>query len=374
MTSQVTEMISYSRQLFYKQLIGVDLLLIFTLLTVVPLKAQEQCGIFEATLPCTVTSGLTILELEGNTLCKSVTEGDFVIPVVFHIMYNNPLGPENVSDEQVYQALEDLNMRFAKDEGGTSFNQSIRFELAKFDPAGNCTNGINHVQVDANFSAGIVKDTWGGGSQESAFKNQNYWYNPDHQYMNVWIVYDVRDCDGGQGASYASFPFQFPGNNIVDGVVVRYEMLRRPTFAHEVGHFLGLYHVWGIYSNNSDACLTSPLNCPYGDGVDDTAPVKGTGLGSVCNPGDAYPVTNIMAISGMRMAFTPGQIDRVCHWLSTNRLDLVSNDNLFNTLGTFDFPIEHIAQNTTWSTFRKQNKTVVVSDNAILTITAEVRF
>ena len=115
MTSQVTEMTSFPRQLFLKQLIGASLLLLFALLPVVPLKAQEQCGIFEAILPCTVPSGLTIQGVEG-TSCKSVLEGEFVIPVVFHIMYNNPIGPENVSDEQVYQALEDLNMRFAKDE------------------------------------------------------------------------------------------------------------------------------------------------------------------------------------------------------------------------------------------------------------------
>lgn len=156
MTSQVTEMTSYPRQLFRRQLIGASLLLFFALLPVVPLKAQEQCGIFETILPCTVPSGLTNQEVEC-TSCKSAPEVEFVIPVVFHIMYNNPIGPENVSGEQVYQALEDLNMRFAKDEVETPFDQSILFELAKFYPDYNCTNGTNQVLVDAQFSAGIAK-------------------------------------------------------------------------------------------------------------------------------------------------------------------------------------------------------------------------
>ncbi len=371
MTSQVTEMTSYPRQLFRNQLIGATLLLFYTLLAILPLNAQEYCGVMQTSTPCIIPP-LTIHEIETSD-CKSVAEGDFVIPVVFHIMYNNPLGPENVSDEQVYQALDDLNMRFAKDEGGTSFNQQIRFELAHFDPDENCTNGINHVQVDAQFSAGIVHDNWDSGSQEAAYKNQSNWDNVDHKYMNVWIVNNIIACGGGPGpGGYSSFPFSLSSSNhIVDGMVVQYEFLSTITFAHEVGHFLGLYHVFGVDPANS--CLTNPLACPYGDGVDDTAPVTGTEISTAC-PGYTYPITNIMSGGNARIAFTAGQVDRVCHWLSTNRHDLVSNENLFNTLGTFDFPIEHITQNTTWSTFRKQNKTVVLSNGAVLTITAEVRF
>ena len=69
--------------------------------------------------------------------------GTFIIPIVFHIMHNN--GPENIADSVVFNAVEELNLRFQNaspyfDSTGNPIN--IQFCLATVDPSGNPTIGI----------------------------------------------------------------------------------------------------------------------------------------------------------------------------------------------------------------------------------------
>src|SRR5690554_3286257 len=74
----------------------------------------------------------------------------YTIPVVFHIIHQG--GPENISDEQVLNALQHMNDDYQK-LNASAFQvvphfQSrvadiqVEFKLAKKDGSGNCTNGI----------------------------------------------------------------------------------------------------------------------------------------------------------------------------------------------------------------------------------------
>src|SRR5690554_2421689 len=81
----------------------------------------------------------------------------YTIPVVFHIIHQG--GPENISDEQVLNALQHMNDDYQK--LNTSAGQvvpqfipivadvEIEFKLAKKDGSGNCTNGITRTYSSA---------------------------------------------------------------------------------------------------------------------------------------------------------------------------------------------------------------------------------
>ena len=69
---------------------------------------------------------------ENPYLENGPENGIYRIPVVFHIMHNG--GVENIGNDQVIDALDQLNYQFAGGEGG--FDTQIQFYLASIDPYG----------------------------------------------------------------------------------------------------------------------------------------------------------------------------------------------------------------------------------------------
>ena len=77
----------------------------------------------------------------------------YTIPVVFHVLHQN--GSENISDAQIIDGINILNRDMRKLNSDTSLiinrfkplasDVRIVFELAKLDPQGNCTNGIDRI-------------------------------------------------------------------------------------------------------------------------------------------------------------------------------------------------------------------------------------
>ena len=99
------------------------------------------------------------LELETAAFTANYNDaerggGNYVIPVVFHIIHNG--GPENISDEQVEDAIRILNDDYNKlnddwDNVVSEFlpivaDVGITFRLAQKDPDGNCTSGLTRTQ------------------------------------------------------------------------------------------------------------------------------------------------------------------------------------------------------------------------------------
>lgn len=199
---------------------------------------------------------------ENNKEGRSTTL--YTIPIVFHIIHIN--GSENISDANVYAQVARLNTDFAmlNTDYGTNppYFQSIggdaliRFELAKIDPNGNCTNGIDRIYSHKTLNAG-----------ERSKLNQ--W--PRDKYFNVWVINTLEVDPGAVGLvlAYATFPssvntFGFPS----DGVIMRADQCNGTsrTLTHEVGHWLGLEHTWGN-TQVATACGD--------DGINDTPPTKG---------------------------------------------------------------------------------------------------
>lgn len=185
------------------------------------------------------------------------------IPVIVHIVHNGEsIGKgANISQQQVESQIEVLNNDFRRKVNTPGFNKhsdgadtKIEFVLALRDENGKALlkPGIN--RIDGNQS------TWDHGDIEKYLKPATIW-DPT-QYMNVWVV-----AFGGQSSGllgYAQFPSlsnldgleNNGGLSTTDGVVVRHTAfgtlgsVEAPynggrTATHEVGHWLGLRHIWG---------------------------------------------------------------------------------------------------------------------------------
>ena len=192
-----------------------------------------------------------------------------IIPVVFHVIHQ--CGPENISKEQILDQIRILNDDFAK--LNATINQTpechaavaadcnIEFRLATKDDQGNCTDGIVRVASPKTYEA----------NNDNGVKAVSRW-NSD-KYLNVWVVNSIGSVQGtgGEVLGYAQFPFG--GLLSTDGVVLRYDCVGSigaaqtgpfaprfgRTMTHEVGHWLGLRHIWGDADCGSDGVDDTPI-------------------------------------------------------------------------------------------------------------------
>lgn len=196
---------------------------------------------------------------QGAHLRTSATAA-YTIPVVVHIIHQN--GPENISAIEVAQGIQNMNDAYANTgyyDPQTGVATDIAFCLAVQDPQGNFTTGINRMVSPLT---NVTLET-----QDAALKGLIQW-DPT-QYMNIWLVAEITSISAGSGvAGYATFPGSH--GSPLDGIVeeARYfgsSQDNSKVTAHEVGHYLGLYHTFqgGCVNQN---CLLD------GDHVCDTPP------------------------------------------------------------------------------------------------------
>ena len=238
------------------------------------------------------------------------------IPIVFHILFDPTTGSDahNISDAQVYSAMNILNQDYAKLNADTTqvccgflsraANTHIQFQLATKDPFGNCTNGIDRITTQRSTLA------------------QNYaklhpWFR-DH-YLNVWVANSIGSVADFGVSGYAMFPsdVQDVNGSLIDGVMMLNTYCgdigtsspgSSRTLTHEIGHWLNLQHVWG---NGTVA-----QSCGD-DGVADTPVTKGWQFcpgaeqSKVCNPDSFENYQNYMDYSFCEHMFTKGQRDRM---------------------------------------------------------------
>ena len=189
-----------------------------------------------------------------------------IIPVVFHVIHE--CGPENISRAQILDQIRVMNQDFSLTNPNFSQTPSafvplaadcqIEFRLATKDDLGNCTDGIVRVYSPKTNDA----------SNDNGVKSVSHWNS--YKYLNVWVVKSIASIDGStnQVLGYAQFPAG--GLLSTDGIVLRHDCtgsigtaasngrLGR-TITHEVGHWLGLRHIWGDADCGSDGVDTTPI-------------------------------------------------------------------------------------------------------------------
>jgi hypothetical protein len=200
------------------------------------------------------------------------------IPVVVHVIYDGQaLGvAPNITDAQVISQINVLNEDYSKTGLGSNTNPvgadtKIRFALALQDPNGNPTNGIDRVS--------LCQPSWSDIDIESTLKPSTIW-NPS-LYLNMWCVKFTDNTLLG----YAQFPDASGlsglgtsgGSSNTDGVVSNYDVFgsikyndgsflldgtynQGRTMTHEVGHWLGLLHIWGDAACGDDYCADTPVH------------------------------------------------------------------------------------------------------------------
>lgn len=200
------------------------------------------------------------------------------IPIIFHIVhFDEEVGTgNNLSQQKIQETLDELNEAFANRSGSTNPNAvdlGVTFRLASYDQAGlllnepgidrfdgtDYDNGDNNGQNPGN-PEDIAGDRKFGANEDHRLKQVTYW--DPRKYKNVWIMptvtssyartyrtYNVGDIEGIQQAYDDQLE---PHDENFDSMTVGTQMLSQYTIAHEMGHALGLMHVF-----SNDGCLTS---------------------------------------------------------------------------------------------------------------------
>lgn len=216
----------------------------------------------------------------------------YTIPVVFHIVHNGEavgVG-RNISEAQITSQITILNEDFRKTNADfstwvtqTSFVSAsadceINFCLAKIDPSGNVLAEPGIDRIDRNVKGWSGPSYQGypepGGYIDNTIKAGSYW--DPAKYMNIWVI-DMSDNVLG----YAQFPtivtalspvvdmYNQGGLAITDGVVLEYRAVgnvgaatapfnKGRTATHEIGHWLGLWHINGDSSCGNDYVSDTP--------------------------------------------------------------------------------------------------------------------
>ena len=252
-----------------------------------------------------------ILDVIKN-LSDQINDRDITyhIPVVFHIVYNND--NQNLPDSVIHSQIDVLNEDFRRmnenaDETREEFLQfagdaNIEFFLAQTDENGNPTSGITRTYTsESGFPYITIEDILTGNISLDRVKSSSTggvdaW--DTSKYLNIWVC-NVEESFLGQVLGFAYPPFNiddaldqidldivpdwplegFPSDDNLQGVVLHYPVVgtNNPfgndddidnndmgrACVHEVGHYLGLRHIWG------DATLFED-GCSVDDGIEDT--------------------------------------------------------------------------------------------------------
>ena len=178
---------------------------------------------------------------------------EITIPVVVHIVYKTEA--QNIPDSEVLNQLKILNDDFSGTNADLANvpspfktviagNSKIKFVLEK----------VFHIKTDKNSFSQYrdeIKFTAYGGHDMGQYTS--------NRYLNIWVG-NIYQSVPNDLAGYGTFPATTAAT--IDGVVIHYNVFgtagndihlnKGRTASHEVGHWLGLYHIWGNNSNLDD--------------------------------------------------------------------------------------------------------------------------
>ncbi len=252
--------------------------------------SQERCGTI-APPPGELENWIQQIRLRTRieNSQQAVNQSNVItIPVVVHVLHRGePIGTgTNLSDQRIIGQIDSLTADFRRLNADTvntplafkpiAADVEINFVLARQDPLGKHTNGIVRINANGSFVPSRIRDL-------IEMRSLSHW--PAENYFNIYCA------DLGTGLlGFATFPETTLGKNgssdpdrlYLDGVYMDFQYFgnnpdapafesRGRTLTHEVGHFLGLRHIWG------------DGNCNVDDFINDT-PVADTDNGGYSSP------------------------------------------------------------------------------------------
>lgn len=226
------------------------------------------------TTTITISSGRTkkTIEVSQGGATSTIDNYHYELPVIFHVMYQNEKDPlQYVSQTRLAEILSMVNEMYKNEVN--SVNMNLTFTLADTDPNGASLDnpGVEYVQWTESYPIDCEK-----------FMNDNsgsyvkYLWDPN-RYINVMIYnFSADESSGTTTLGISHLPFTTTGSNSMEGLnetshsSLSLKNLKFPycasinslyineqsygnnykptdvtvTVAHELGHYLGLHHVF----------------------------------------------------------------------------------------------------------------------------------
>ena len=228
--------------------------------------------------------------LQRKEIAKEADISEIIIPVVFHLI-DTAEAQSWITDRDIYEQIEILNQAYNGEKAEMYKNVipsemykrvgniPIKFVLARRTPSGALTSGIER-RTNETPDRIKIKSTADGGLDA--------W--DVNKYLNVWCGTFTGGDDGLLGI--ATFPFtttEGPQGVVISIATLPYasnvsrsyypSYSEGATLAHEIGHYLYLWHTFGddTVCNNDDFREEAGWPLPNGAGPegDDTPEEKG---------------------------------------------------------------------------------------------------
>lgn len=185
---------------------------------------------------------------------RLLPDGTIEIPVVVNVIYKT--AAENVSQTQIQSQIDILN----KDFGATNTDYNNTPSIFQSVRSGN--TGIRFV-LDQVVRRSTTKTSWRTNDDMKKASKGGIDPTSPSTKMNMWVCNLSNSILG-----YAQFP---GGNPLTDGVVIDNNCLgvsssnfstfnKGRTATHEVGHWMGLRHIWGDQTCGSDLVSDTPTH------------------------------------------------------------------------------------------------------------------
>lgn len=231
------------------------------------------------------------LSQEGGNI--SMEDYHYHLPVIFHVLYKDKADPlQYVSAKRLSDILDVVNKLYK--DIGKSVDMNLTFTLATTNPAGETlpNPGVEYIQWTENYPIDCEEFM-----QDNSKKYVKYLWDPN-MYINVMIYNFAGDGSNSITLGISHLPFSTKGNTFMEGLtpvestylslsnlrfaycasinslyinVQSTEKAYYPadvtvTVAHELGHYLGLHHVFSENEKgellddckDTDYCIDTP--------------------------------------------------------------------------------------------------------------------
>lgn len=284
--------------------LALSMFMTILMLVSVNVFGQRYCGTTIENLPDHFNYKTLKQQRNNSNLHDSI----IIIPVVFHVIYNNE--NENVDMFKLQSQIDVLNEDYRRKNTDTTdlwpqaADVGVEFCMAKIDTAGKYFDGVTRTFTD---------ETYFYYKEDKVFLSDLGGKNVWPGYLNIYVC-NLKIEEYGV-AGFSSLPgydayidavvmdYRFTGTN---GDLFSLAYAGGRTGTHEVGHWLNLIHPWGAEADST---------CILDDFVEDTPqsslPYQQCNTGNSCGSEDM--VENFMDYhyDYCMNLFTVGQAERI---------------------------------------------------------------